>query len=82
MIELVYPSGAKGECLSLGPKAGELMAKHHMSTSVTKGPYSYCPLPKFQAPCAWSSFPVMEPIACASITRSPFLPGNWAWRTT
>lgn len=43
MIELVYPSGAKGECLSLGQKAGELMAKPHkdMSPSVTKGPYSY-----------------------------------------
>lgn len=32
MIELVYPSGAKGECLSLGQKAGELTAKHHKHT--------------------------------------------------
>lgn len=32
MIELVYPSGAKGECLSLGQNAGELMAKHHKHT--------------------------------------------------
>lgn len=44
-----------------------------MSTSVAKGRYSYCTLLTVQVVYAWSSFPGMQLIACASIIWSSLL---------
>lgn len=44
-----------------------------MFASIAMKRYAYHPLPKVRVHCPWDSFPVMQPIACSSITLSSLL---------
>lgn len=52
-----------------------------MFTSIAMKRHAYHPLPKVRVHCAWDSFLVMQPIACASVTLSFLLlpVGIGAW---